>query len=931
MKERPFMADRNDQTLLESERPRVVSEARIMTPAIVILLGSTSAISALELMRHMLTLKPRDQRRVALVYIDTDDPPASLTEFRKQNSSTFQEFPLRIAVPAGISDVSRIIHGDKEREEVRQYRDKTKKRSDLLLEQHTFIKNKVPQYFASGAGGIRNNGHVAACFGYSHIYETLDRALVTIMRLGTEQDEAIVTEVQVDIVAFLGGGTGSGILPDVVVMMRDLLTNRQLKQRINLFCMLPEPIQGANLTDLSWRKSNATACLLELIAYSCTVPKSSSEVYTKYMRTKKNRLTNDPIANEVYLVGHVAMGDAGDTARIVGLDLFHRITDASGVGFLEHSKWVDRRTLGDVDNRGLPTMFGTSCPLEARFPSIEVATTFAQISAAHLLPLLASYQPRSVNPGDGDKREWTRKWRGVVRFDSTANDPMAIKLSEFGRHEFEDATQDQLDRAWAKVDRLERAAEVRIKEVIAQKEREEEKRINAVPPADDENSSSLLDQHIRYLKQLQQEYETALEDLTDRDKPRVPRRPTELEARLTRRLPLPLPGPLADLGRDHASAVCAAYNDHLRLHARAVRHQELERMLRGLLNHIQDALRVSLSWFRSAEANERAKALEQAGKASMAWQGYLDYPHPHQRHVFDLRSLRGQDGHSIATERLYRWANLGDKEVDEGVEIDYSHFIGPCIEYLSSMRNTQEDIGNLEEQVAGRLADRVVDFFKAYYTKVFQDMNLFELLDKAAPPSAKGQSRSQQISDYLLEHLKHIRGLMSSMIAFEAELWPEGLARLDTSVYLGLHVRGSQQSILKQTLTNLGPVTKRGQTPMIEPAIDPHRIQVVYGQHAISLSTIRDFYRKQNSAMEAYSLHQSAWKNPKGAAPMPVHSSGEAQRLVETQRLVDLVIRDPDADTFDFDDESGLETFADADDDATAEDEHVVPALGDDM
>jgi hypothetical protein len=104
-----------------------------------------------------------------------------------------------------------------------------------------------------------------------------------------------------------------------------------------------------------------------------------------------HRLTNDPIANEVYLLGHASMDDAGDTARIVGLDLFQRTTDSSGVGFLEHSKWVDRRTLGAEDDRHLPTMFGTSCPLEVRFPAEETAQAYAQISASSLLPLLASY------------------------------------------------------------------------------------------------------------------------------------------------------------------------------------------------------------------------------------------------------------------------------------------------------------------------------------------------------------------------------------------------------------------------------------------------------------------------------------------------------------------------------------------------------------
>src|SRR5205823_14282054 len=129
---------------------------------------------------------------------------------------------------------------------------------------------------------------------------------------------------------------------------------------------------------------------------------------------------------------------------IVGLDFYQRITDASGAGFLEHSKWVDRRTLGDVDDRGLPTIFGTSCPLQVRFPAEDIATAFAQISAARVLPLLASYQRAPFSETEAEKRAWEKKWRNMVRFDGS-NDPTSVKLPEFRRDEFEEASLGQLD------------------------------------------------------------------------------------------------------------------------------------------------------------------------------------------------------------------------------------------------------------------------------------------------------------------------------------------------------------------------------------------------------------------------------------------------------------------------------------------------------
>lgn len=865
-----------DDFVSEAEAPRSVSAPRIQTPAIVILLGSTSAIAALELMRNMLTLRPEDRDRVAFIYIDTDDWSSSLLEFRHQYNGLFHEFPLRIAVPAGIEHITRVEQAVNSPNAAGGTPDERRK------ELHSFIERHTPQYFANGAGGIRNNGHIAACFRHQDIYATLEQALSTVARLDERQGSRRVHEVQVNIVAFLGGGTGSGIMPDIAVMARDLLINRQLKQRINLFCMLPEPIRGVSVTDLSWRKSNATACLLEILAYSLAARPENSYVYEKRMRDKVYRLSRGAIANEIYLIGHAAMDDATNTARIVGLDLFQRITDASGVGFLEHSKWVDRRTLGETDDRGLPTMFGTSCPLEVRFPADETARAFAQISTAYLLPLLASYEPDTTNPSPSDVREWKRKWDDVARISFDPSDPKAIRPNVLKLEEFEGADQRRLDIAWNKLERYERETERRIKEIVAQKKVEEFKNIQNSPAAATLGESmSLINLRSTQLKRLQQEYSYALEQLTTRDRPAIPGRPIDLEANLTS------PGNwwfrVRSMQRDFAYEVFETYNNHLQAHAESTRYRLVEELLRDLLEKTQETLDNVVSWFEATKIDEHTERLEATGKSSMAWRGYLDQPHPHQRHLFDLRTLRGSDGRNIAVERLYVWMTGGDRSLNEGSPIDYGVYVNRCVDFIAHKSNTPQDDEQetrIEDFSAGRLAERVVEYFHDYYMGLFRDMNLFEVLDKAAPPGPKGQPRGRQQSSYLLEHLQHIRNLMSSLIAFEAELWSKGTTTLDTSIYMGMHFRdGYQRGILDQSIDTLGPITSRGQGAIIEPSVDPHRLQAVYAQHAISLSTVRDFYLKQNSAMEAYFDHQDKWDGgSKGL--MPVHSSSEAQWLV---------------------------------------------------
>ena len=705
---------RDQAELLAVEYPRSDTKSLINIPSLVVLLGSTPALAGLELMRHMLDLQPHDLRRVGLVYIDTDDLPNAVVEFQKQHKGLFQEFPLRIAVPVGINNAPKIT------QQVLDWDGVQIIHRDDDTEQHTFIQEKMPQYFANGAGGIRNNGHVACCFNYQSIYNALDAALNRITNLGNLQGEARIREVQVNIVAFLGGGTGSGIAPDIAVMIRELLASRQFKQRINLFCVLPEPIRGANESDLKWRKSNATACLLELLAFSQAAAGDPKGYYWKYMRNTVHRLTNDPIVNEVYLVGRASMGDALDMARMIGIDLFQRITDASGVGFLEHSKWVDRRTLGEADDLGLPTMFGTSCPLEVCFPVKDTAATFAQVSAAHLLPLIANYRPRSLSLNDTEKRNALGKWRNVVRFEASVNESLIVKLPEFRKSEFERANYAQLDILWESVERQQRVIGPQIKEIIDTKYEEEMRLISQWPGQSGDGST--LNDRIQYLQRLQQEYTLALEDLKERDVPKVPPRPVADEAKLVK------PNLFSNImGANHASTVSIDYNNILHKYAEATRYRLLEALLQNLLKAVEEASNFSLSWFRSAEGDDQSRKLEETGLGSMAWDGRLNYPHPHQRHIFDLRTLRTQDGRNLATERLYRWATAGDSALDDNSPLEYGGFLNDCISYITpSASNVQQSFhGNLDEHNAKRLPERVVSFFHEYYIKRFQDMKSF--------------------------------------------------------------------------------------------------------------------------------------------------------------------------------------------------------------
>jgi len=823
---------------------------RIQTPVLSIFLGSTAGLVGLEFLRHLSGLDPRDQRRVACVSLDTDTGFQSSWTATLRQGTAAHTFSLLIAVPAGITSVPRTEH-----------------------DQHTFIQKRVPQYYSNGAGGIRNNGHTALCFNYDEVGATLEQALSAICHLEGDHGESRVGEVQVNAVAFLGGGTGSGILSDIAVLVRELLVRRGLGHRLNLFCILPEAIAGCSTNDLAWRKSNAVASILEVIALGSAAGASEDGRYQKHVRQHVHTLTNTPLAHECFLMGDLAVSDTDQVARIVGLDLYMRCTDGGGVGAVEHRQWVDRRALGGVDGSGLPTFFGTSWPYEVAFPAQDTATAFALRSAARMLRLLedAPAPSGATAPTEEEKRAWHKKWRGVARYDASG-DPLSANIQLFRREDFVGANSSSLDVLWVRFERTKTTIESRLQHIRAMMWASELRRIEgldegqAVPAADRYG-------RLRHLAALLREYQFVLDELLATPQPPVAGRPLDLETELVKqgeRMAL-----LRFLGGDLAWDVCCAYNDSLQGWAVAARRRTLIDLLQELQGAAQTALERSELWLRLAQSREVRQELELAHRPTATWAGKLERAHLHRRHLFDLPVFNRQDGASnVAVDALYAWAS-GDEQ-RFAVQVDQ------CIAHLARPRPSPAQANGQEVQLTPRECFKeIVGFFRRAYQELFARMNLFDLLGAAAPPEPPGMSRADLIRGYLELHLKHIRAQMRSPLVFEPQLLDRGWAGLETTIYLGMHWRdGGQQGIVEAALAAAERLLYRGQSAQLALSQDPHSLQVLCGQHAVSLTCVGDFYQDQHSAMSHFLSYQREWADSSGGGLSPVHSSGELQRLV---------------------------------------------------
>jgi len=875
----------------------------IKTPALVVTLGTTSTMAAHELCYHLLSLTQDDRDCVSIVTIDTDISRTDFQDFRAQNGGKFNVFPARIAVPSGI-DYS----------------------ESPPVRNQTFIPGFRPRYFDYGAGAMRNNGHVALSYKLDTVEDEIRNALGMLYRLGAKQNEQRPVGVQVYVVSFLGGGTGSGIAADIAVIVRQMLLSDKKDQRLMLFGILPgDAMPGVNPNQESWRRSNSTAALLEIMATGMAADGRPEGYYSKYLLSQEYQLPpRTAIFNEVYLIGRTGMPSVQDTARIVGLDLFQRIIDGTSVGNIERSIAPDRAVLREFDDEGLPTNFSASCPFEVRFPVDEAVEAFAEVAASYMLqsPAFQDTNPVAPEPTADEVREWKRKWQRVAATTNGIPDDRTIsRPAEFQAAAFEDAGPAERDGLWARVitniDKMNRD----IKVVLDRVQREENMRINdplrAVPTVRGAWTNQRQKKILAY-DMLYGEYDTELAALSgSAGSITAPTRPVELERELDRpRLPPMIEEKLPGfLRRDVAQEVADEYNAAVGVNYASTRSTRLTELLKSLRTRVDELRKAERDSNQKTLDMAQADKLRERGHARAAWQGKLARPHPHQRHLFDLdlftySSDQGQP-YRVAVEGVFRLATvdithpgpnaertLGDCYSRAPGAFDLqgaiARLVPECFAFINAAR--QEDDQTLAQQRAEQAPLRVVDFFRERYREWFggsaernlRAQNMFDLLaiGAAADDRISLRAAEQRTQRYFESHLRHIQGFLGELVTFEPGLWRAGSSRLLVSLDIGINSAAmDQKEIFKQALASIGSMTTRMPHPNIADSADLHRLQVSYAQHGISIRTIPDFYSSTNSSMEHYIRHQREWfqdgdPSRYGRNGSPIHSSGEMQRLV---------------------------------------------------
>lgn len=241
-----------------------------------------------------------------------------------------------------------------------------------------------PGISVAGAGGIRNNGHVALCSLATSIEQRIKSKLSQIIAPPLEgQTEQAINGLRINIITFLGGGTGSGILPALSVIARTVANARIPQPHTAIYAVLPEQPRGLTEEMRRRQRSNALATLMELTAILQAKDQKTSDALV--LGNLNIDISALQVVDVVYLYGHGLLTEHQEIYQLIAMDLFLRIQDGHGAGFERKRQLPDLSALKNMDSRKLPTCFATSGVAEIVFPRAELISAWAHAAARSMV------------------------------------------------------------------------------------------------------------------------------------------------------------------------------------------------------------------------------------------------------------------------------------------------------------------------------------------------------------------------------------------------------------------------------------------------------------------------------------------------------------------------------------------------------------------
>lgn len=341
---------------------------RITRPVLNIFIGTKASYAGLWIAKYELPqLNRTDQERVGSFYLDLEPLSDEIDRIHRDTSDASPMIKQTLRFP-DLTPYAETLNPDQ--------------RAWLEISNHQ--GTRLGEYTRMGAGGIRQNGHGAVVFNSAIIEQHLEALINNIGAVDSAGQAPDTDLLTINIVCFLGGGTGSGSLPALTTLARHVLRKQNRGGNIFIYAMLPVNVGNVAPERQALQKSNSLAALLELEALML----KGDDKAKPFLVELGNRQIRVPggLVDEIFLFDDTQLGDQIDQiSQLVGMAIAMRMQNMTGIGKKEQAVRPDLTALQEHDDGGMITNIGSICPLEVVFPAKDLAAGFARRSAEKLL------------------------------------------------------------------------------------------------------------------------------------------------------------------------------------------------------------------------------------------------------------------------------------------------------------------------------------------------------------------------------------------------------------------------------------------------------------------------------------------------------------------------------------------------------------------
>jgi Tubulin like len=341
---------------------------RITRPVLNIFIGTKAALAGQWIAKYELPqLNRADQERVGSYYLDLEPLSAEIDDIHRATSDASPMIKQTLRFP----DMSEYVEG------------LTAEQRNWLQISNPFGK-RLPEYTRMGAGGVRQNGHGAIWYNSAIIAQHLEALINNISAVDSAGHAPDADLITINIVCFLGGGTGSGALPAIASLARHVLRAQRRGGNIFVYAMLPVNVGNVAPERQNLQKSNSLAALMELEALMLKGD-DKSQAFLLEMGNLQIRIPGG-LVDEVFLFDDTQLGDQIEQiSQLIGMAIAMRMQNLTGIGKREQAVLPDLTALQEHDDGGLITNVGSVCPLEVVFPASDLAVGFARRRAEAVL------------------------------------------------------------------------------------------------------------------------------------------------------------------------------------------------------------------------------------------------------------------------------------------------------------------------------------------------------------------------------------------------------------------------------------------------------------------------------------------------------------------------------------------------------------------